>query len=341
MEDDITSSSSSTLSYGQVITRNSVGVALPIPHGSQNSHDESPPLRTLDDVRDQVATTIAVRTLRDAETVDACKVGVYFTLDRAADNQFLGQIASALRRLCRLHAKPYLFALGVPSRGPALSASPLLICGSSERAVESAGLLVRTKLLNRVESERFDSVRTHWVARVRDLASSSFDAAALWDAVCKAARAPIDPLVPPPGSRSIAQILADARARLERLTPQRAYEALTDTSRPWPVVLVDIRPEAQRQVEGGIRGAMIIERNVLEWRFDPQCPHRLSVADRYDLQVVIFCQESFTSSLAAASLHDLGMLQATDIIGGFAAWKEARLPLEVEIAPSIVASFDD
>ncbi|EMD35718.1 hypothetical protein CERSUDRAFT_84825 [Gelatoporia subvermispora B] len=338
--DDDASSSSSTLSYGQVITRHSIGNALPIPDTSQSSQGDAPLPRTLEEVRDQVANTIAVRTLRNAQTVDGSKVGVYFTLDRASDGQFLRLIASALKRLLILQKKPYLFVLGVPSSGPVLSTSPLLICGSSERAVESAGFLVRSKFLHRVESERFDAVRTHWLARVRDLASSSYDGAALWDAVSKAARSPIDPLVPPPGSRSISQILTDARARLERLTPQQAFEALTDTVRPWPVILVDIRPEAQRRVEGEIEGAMIIERNVLEWRFDPQCPHRLPVADRYDLQVIIFCQESYTSSLAAASLHDLGMLQATDIVGGFAAWREARLPLKVEIAPSIAPSSE-
>lgn len=339
MDDDATSTSSSTLSYGQVIARNSGGTALPISHESQSTHADNPPKRTLEDIREQTASTIAVRAVRESETIDGSKVGVFFTLDRAADRQFLKLIASYLQRLLLL--KPYLFILGVPSKGPVLTGSPLLICGSSDRAVESAGLLVRSKFLSRVESERFDSVRTQWVAMVRDLESSSFDGTALWDVVCKAARSPIDPLVPPPGSRNISQILTDARARLERLTPKRAYEELTDTARPWPVVLVDIRPEAQRRAEGEIRGAIVVERNVLEWRFDPQCPHRLPLAHRYDLQVIIFCQESYTSSLAAASLHDLGMLNATDIIGGFAAWKDAGLPLEVEIAPSVAPSYED
>ena len=79
-----------------------------------------------------------------------------------------------------------------------------------------------------------------------------------------------------------------------------------------------------------ISGSM--ERNVLEWRFDPRCAHRLPIADRYDLRVIVFCQEGYTSSLAAAALHDLGMLNATDIIGGYAAWKDAGLPDEVEMS---------
>jgi rhodanese-related sulfurtransferase len=92
---------------------------------------------------------------------------------------------------------------------------------------------------------------------------------------------------------------------------------------------VDIRPESQRVNDGGIHGSLIIERNVLEWRFDPRCDSRLSIADRYDLRVIIFCQEGYTSSLAAASLQDLGLLNATDIVGGFKAWKEAGLPTEL------------
>ena len=97
-------------------------------------------------------------------------------------------------------------------------------------------------------------------------------------------------------------------------------------------LLVDIRPEAQRKTYGEIGGALIIERNVLEWRFDPRCAHRLPIADRYDLRVIVFCQEGYTSSLAAVALHALGMLNATDMIGGYAAWKDAGLPDEVEVS---------
>jgi len=64
----------------------------------------------------------------------------------------------------------------------------------------------------------------------------------------------------------------------------------------------------------------------LEWRFDPRCQARLPIADRYDLPVIVFCQEGYTSSLAAAALHDIGLHQATDIIRGFAAWAAAGLP---------------
>ena len=114
--------------------------------------------------------------------------------------------------------------------------------------------------------------------------------------------------------------------------PLQALAELQDPTSLWPVVLVDIRPEAQRKACGEINGALIVERNVLEWRFDPRCAHRLPIADQYDLRIIVFCQEGYTSSLAAAALHDLGMLNATDIIGGYAAWKDAGLPDEVEIS---------
>ncbi len=125
----------------------------------------------------------------------------------------------------------------------------------------------------------------------------------------------------PPGSRSIDELLADARSRLVRLSPAEAMEALASGA-----ILVDIRPEAQRREEGEIPGALIVERNVLEWRFDPTSDARLPIAS-YELQPIIFCSESYTSSLAAAALQDLGLLRATDIDGGFVAWREAGLPV--------------
>lgn len=130
-----------------------------------------------------------------------------------------------------------------------------------------------------------------------------------------------DPATPPPGSRGIDELLAAARARLVRLDPPAAYRAAADGA-----VLVDIRPAAQRAAHGEIPGALVVERNVLEWRFDPRSPARLPVADRYDLPVVVVCQEGYTSSLAAAALQDLGLYRATDLAGGFAAWRAAGLP---------------
>ncbi|MGN9778384.1 rhodanese-like domain-containing protein [Micromonospora sp. H33] len=126
---------------------------------------------------------------------------------------------------------------------------------------------------------------------------------------------------PPPGSRGIDEILADARARLRRLDPEEAHVAHRQGA-----LLVDIRPAAQRAAHGTVPGAIAVERNVLEWRFDPRCPARLPRADSYDLPVVVLCQEGYTSSLAAAALQDLGLHRATDVVGGFAAWRIAGLP---------------
>ena len=85
---------------------------------------------------------------------------------------------------------------------------------------------------------------------------------------------------------------------------------------------MDIRPQAQRWRRARSPGALVIERNVLEWRFDPACDARLPIA-AYDLRVIVLCQEGYTSSLAAAALQDLGIEQATDVIGGYAAWRAA------------------
>ncbi len=122
-------------------------------------------------------------------------------------------------------------------------------------------------------------------------------------------------------NRSIAQVLDEARSRLKRVGPQEADEAVRRDG----AVLVDTRPEWQRAQFGAISGALIVERNHLEWRFDPQSDARLPVAGSYDLPIIVFCQEGYSSSLAAASLQDLGLHRATDLIGGFAAWKEAGL----------------
>jgi rhodanese-related sulfurtransferase len=125
---------------------------------------------------------------------------------------------------------------------------------------------------------------------------------------------------PPPGARSINELLAGARARLDRLNPHETHRRVAAGA-----VLVDIRPAAQRAEHGEIPGALIIERNVLEWRLDPRSDARLPFT-RYDLDVIVTCQEGYTSSLAAAALQDLGLRRATDLDGGFKAWQEAGLP---------------
>jgi rhodanese-related sulfurtransferase len=125
------------------------------------------------------------------------------------------------------------------------------------------------------------------------------------------------------GALTIEQVLSAARARLRRLSPDEAYEAMVKAE----ATLVDLRPEGQRAIEGSIAGALVVERNVLEWRFDPASSARLPVATDHHIEVIVFCSEGYTSSLAAIALQDLGLNRATDMIGGFQAWKAMGLPI--------------
>ena len=126
---------------------------------------------------------------------------------------------------------------------------------------------------------------------------------------------------PPPGARGIDEILAAARGRLRRITPQQALRDQADGA-----MLIDIRPAAQRADQGEIPGSVVVERNHLEWRLDPACHARLPWVAGYDHRLIVFCVDGYASSLAAAALHDLGLRRATDLIGGFRAWSAAGLP---------------
>nr|WP_210768392.1 rhodanese-like domain-containing protein [Cellulomonas humilata] len=117
--------------------------------------------------------------------------------------------------------------------------------------------------------------------------------------------------------------MAEARAGLDRLAPGDAWEAVRGGA-----LLVDIRPAAQRAAEGEVPQAVVIERNVLEWRLDPASAHRIPAATGYDIHVIVLCSEGYTSSLAAAALADLGLHRATDVVGGFHAWSAAGLPTD-------------
>ncbi|ORW01991.1 rhodanese-like domain-containing protein [Mycobacterium kyorinense] len=110
----------------------------------------------------------------------------------------------------------------------------------------------------------------------------------------------------------IDRVLAAARDRLQRLPADEVPAALRRGA-----VLVDIRPQAQRAQEGEVPGALLIERNVLEWRCDPTSDARLPQAVDDDVEWVILCSEGYTSSLAAAALQDLGLHRATDVVGGY------------------------
>jgi rhodanese-related sulfurtransferase len=122
--------------------------------------------------------------------------------------------------------------------------------------------------------------------------------------------------------RGIETELAAARALLQRFTPHQT-KAFLDAGG----LVVDTRTEAQRRQAGEIPGAVVIDRTVLEWRLDPTCPFHTEVARGYDDPVVVVCAQGYSSSLAAASLQRIGLSRATDMIGGFAAWVAAGLPV--------------
>jgi rhodanese-related sulfurtransferase len=114
----------------------------------------------------------------------------------------------------------------------------------------------------------------------------------------------------------IDKVLDDARARLDRLQAKDVPAALQRGA-----VLVDIRPQAQRDREGHVPAALVIERNVLEWRCDPTSDAKIPEAVGDDVEWVVLCSEGYTSSLAAASLIDLGLHRSTDVVGGYHALK--------------------
>ncbi|WP_433572580.1 rhodanese-like domain-containing protein [Streptomyces sp. CA-251247] len=121
----------------------------------------------------------------------------------------------------------------------------------------------------------------------------------------------------------IDELLERVREGLDRVEPKQAFAEAAEGA-----LLVDIRYAALRDHDGLIPGALVVERNELEWRLDPQGSHRAPEAVSHDLRVVVICNEGYASSLAAASLRDLGLHRATDLIGGFQAWRAAGLPVE-------------
>ncbi len=142
---------------------------------------------------------------------------------------------------------------------------------------------------------------------------------ALAHASASAARLTTDAL--PPDAPSIDELLAEARNDMTRLRPEAAFAILTDGA-----VLVDIRSLEQRIVEGEVPGAIIIGRNVLEWRLDPRSDARIPALARGDSQIIVMCSEGYASTLAAATLRRIGVREATYLDGGFQAWQAAGLP---------------
>jgi rhodanese-related sulfurtransferase len=121
---------------------------------------------------------------------------------------------------------------------------------------------------------------------------------------------------------TIDDLLGQARRRLDRVTAEQAANEQANGA-----LLVDSRTAEQRALGGEIPGALVIDRTVIEWRLDPTSPSRIPEATDHEVRVIVICAEGYSSSLAAASLHDLGLVNTTDVIGGFRAWEEAGLPV--------------
>jgi rhodanese-related sulfurtransferase len=122
--------------------------------------------------------------------------------------------------------------------------------------------------------------------------------------------------------KTIDQLLAEARARLRRVDPAEAQAAAARGAR-----LVDIRSGEQRRADGVIPGALYYPRNVLEWRADPTSDASDPALADPEAEVILVCNEGYASSLAAVTLQELGFARATDLDGGFQAWRAAGLPV--------------
>jgi rhodanese-related sulfurtransferase len=118
------------------------------------------------------------------------------------------------------------------------------------------------------------------------------------------------------------ELLDEARSSLERLEPEQALDAVESGA-----LLIDIRADSQRERDGVVPQARFMQRNVLEWRLDPKGEWRDPELARADAHVVLMCQDGYQSSLAAANLQKLGIAKATDLVGGFRAWRDAGLPV--------------
>ncbi len=127
----------------------------------------------------------------------------------------------------------------------------------------------------------------------------------------------VTPVEEQPETTTVDAWLTGARARLDRVQPQDLAQEIADGA-----IVIDTRDSADREAEGALPGAVIVTRNVLEWRMSPSRPTRLEGITA-DSRVIIVCNDGFSSSIAAASLQDLGLPRATDLVGGYRAWRAA------------------
>jgi rhodanese-related sulfurtransferase len=114
---------------------------------------------------------------------------------------------------------------------------------------------------------------------------------------------------------AVGRLLQDSRRGLDRVEPVDLHDVQAAGA-----LVVDIRPVDQRRRYGGLPDAVVVDRNILEWRLDPSSPQRLDVAEDPDRRIVLVCHEGYGSSIAAHTLQRLGLRNATDLVGGFQAW---------------------
>jgi rhodanese-related sulfurtransferase len=126
----------------------------------------------------------------------------------------------------------------------------------------------------------------------------------------------------PPEARTIEELLARVRGRIDRVHPEEVAARVAAGA-----LRVDTRPWEQRAWDGAVPGAVVVDRNVLEWRLDPASPDRLPQVTGYDLEVIVLCHQGYSSSLVADTLRTLGLVRTVDVIGGFEAWAAKGLPV--------------
>jgi rhodanese-related sulfurtransferase len=124
-------------------------------------------------------------------------------------------------------------------------------------------------------------------------------------------------------------LLARARSGLDRVEAAGLEAAMAAGA-----VVVDIRPVEQRDRDGALPGALVVDRNVLEWRLDPTSAYRLPGMDDPEARVIVVCNEGYGSSLAAATLQELGLRRATDLVGGYQAWLVHRARARTDVEPA-------
>lgn len=278
-------------------------------------------------VRIRAAASMAKKVVREAQICDATLINVVDTLERDID-YFVLVLAEAKKFS---DGKPFMFAIYRCPPHKQNATFPVALAASSSSLLRGAVSHLHSKFLNRVKSEsQLDVHAWMWTAEVDDVGRGQHDLGLLWDVLRKTPYT-IDPLLAPPGARTYLQLMSTAQARLIRLTAKEAQEETNPIQMDGQhrnVLLVDIRPASQREEFGAIPGSLHVERVLLESSFDVKSTDSSTrKVDRFDARVILFDQDGTASALAATVLHDMGLLKATDIEGGFTAWRESGFPI--------------